>query len=153
MFFAAYKKIRFSFKTFMFVLKTYYNMADLSNNQPGVRTNSEKGSCVQIVLPVHSITIVRQLERVFEFDQDFFKYKLRDIYIQCHNTSSLYTRVLYNYTAQSNVQTFFIMPYLSTLCRYCPVSIILHVLPRDALQQHAKKGQLQQVHKLSLKNQ
>lgn len=107
---------------------------------------------------MHSTTIVvlRQLERVFEFDQDFFKYKLKDIYIQCYNTTNLYTRVSYNFTAQSNVQTFFIMPYLSTLCRYmycCPVSIILHVLPMDALQQHAKNGQLQQVHKSSVKNQ
>lgn len=48
-FIAMYTKIRFSFKSFMFVLKTNNNMADISINQPGVRTTSKKSSCVQIV--------------------------------------------------------------------------------------------------------
>lgn len=78
----------------MFVFETNEIMATYPTSNP-VGGRVEKVVVFKNYLSVHSITIVRQLERVFEFDQDFLKYKLKDIFIQpiyiqgCHTTTHL----------------------------------------------------------------
>lgn len=104
------KKKRFSFKSFYVCLgkQIIIGLTYLATNSVcGQRVKEVVG--FKQCLTVLSKTIRKRLESLFEFNQDFFKQKLKDISIQGYNTTNLYTRVSYNCTALSNVQTVFIV--------------------------------------------